>query len=425
MSKNNKRFNFECICFDTGNRCVFGDDVSRLSSVLIAHKLLFPNLVEKRDNQENMTIIDQQDNTTVSISKINGLSNLDYTSVFYIKTEISDTDEKKSDNFRFLLVEYLVKQGFGKIYITRDDFSSNLLNRLYLKINKVENLLRSYIVKHFSINEGVGSWFKQVLDGDRAIQKIDNRKYDEDVFSTLVRDRKNEPQKDENGELIVDTRIYLSDFGDIGNVIYANSFGNLSSSDLIEKIRKSNNIEDLQSKVQNNIDRYFGNFRDVGFQEKWEFLKRIRHKIAHNSLISLSQFEESNKHIDELVEFLEIKDEEKIGIKAFEEDEYIEIDKREYTYPSLQYKILTKNEMLKEIADYEKWSNEIGRDFMGLKNFLHNRLGGRGYHIGKSWDMLEDLEKEGYIDVYIWTDPKNEFPDQKAIKMLKNTVYSI
>ena len=78
--------------------------------------------------------------------------------------------------------------------------------------------------------------------------------------------------------------------------------------------------------------------------------------------------------------------------------------------------------MLRELKEYKEWSDSVGRDFLSLKNFLHNRLGGphKGYHIGKAWTRLEELQSEGYIEINIWHDKSGRYPDQKEIKILKD-----
>lgn len=416
--KSNPRITFECLSFDKSNSCVFGDDPTNFALILKANNLLFSKDSEIKNENLNSYISDKQKNLHVTITKLPGLSTLDYTSVFYIKCEIKNEGEYLNffDKFRINLINYLIKVNFEKIYIIKDEMSSLLLTDLYPKINKIENLLRSYIIKHFSIAEGVSSWFTQVLDGD-TLFKVNQRKFNENIFSSLSIDDKNK------NDYIVDTRLYLTDFEDLGNIIYANSYGNFKAIDLINKIKNSNDLTTLQSSVQNNIDRYFGNFKDVGFQQKWEFLKSIRHKVAHNGLISLSEKEEAVKHLDELTTFIEEKDCEKAEADPYPEED---IEKREYINLSeYQYINIDRNEMFKELANYQKWCQDIDRDFMGLKNFLHNRLGGRGFHIGNAWSLLEDIEKEGYIKITMWKDPKNIYPDQKAIEVIKTLpVYS-
>ncbi len=409
-----EKIEFSCLCFDKDNQCVFGDEPSRLALSLKSNVSLFPkNTTIKDIDASNSLLNDNDNNLTLTVTKLTGSAFLDYTVAFYLKCEISSAEKNTThfNSFRLNIVSYLIEQKLGKIYITKDDLSSFLLNDLYMKMNKVENLLRSYITKHFSMTEGVSYWFNQVLDNE-VKNKAGKRRNNEDVFSTLV-------EENEKKNFVIDTRMYLIDFEDLGNIIYANSFGNLKIEDLINKIENSENLDNLKLSVKNNIERYFQSFKDIEFQKKWDFLKSIRHKIAHNGLISTDQKEKADQYLDELIKFVEEKDIEKNG-QMLNIDTFIDIEKREYSYTDSHYKEITKNALMQELASYQKWSQNIGRDFLGLKNFLYNRLGGMDYQIGKAWDKLEDLEKEGYIAFYEWKDPKGMYTDQKAIKILKD-----
>lgn len=398
---------FDCLCFDTENSCAFGNEPERLAMILRGNTQLFSSESSSSSESDQTTIGDKNRGFTLKISRIPGLSNLDYTSVFFLETIASTEFAKESlDEFRVNLIEYLVGQGFQKTYITRDDYSQELLSRLYPKFYRLENLLRSYITKHFSISEGVSSWLIHIIDGDTQY-KVNQRKNNENVFSKVVAN-----------EHIVDTRIFLTDFEDLGKVIYHNSYGNLTSTDLIDRIQTTEDLNVLKESVRANIERYFEPFKEIAFQAKWEFLRGIRHKVAHNSLIRFEDYSTASTYLDELVTFLKDQDEKKIGITTLNE-EYIDIEKRPHfrSSSSYTYKAISRNELLTELGSYEKWSKSIGREFLGLKNFLYNRLAPRGYDIQKSWERLEELEHEGLISLDTWTDPDGIFPDQKQISI--------
>lgn len=147
-----------------------------------------------------------------------------------------------------------------------------------------------------------------------------------------------------------------------------------------------------------------------------EIFKNIRHKIAHNGLINLEEFEKSKNFATELIDFIKKLDDglTKIKFSAFE------VDRSFYNDNNSQYKDISKNELLNELRLYKEWSDSISREFLSLKNFLHNRLGGtKGYHIGKAWDRLEELEEDGYIKITMWHDNTGKYPDQKKIDIIK------
>lgn len=261
-----------------------------------------------------------------------------------------------------------------------------------------------------SLKEGFSTWLFRAINNE-AKDKIQKRKKNENLFSVIH-------------EEVIDTKIFLIDFEDLGDIIYSNSYGNQDISSLVDKILAADSLENLKGLTQRNIDKYFESFKEVSFQEKWLYLKNIRHKIAHNGLIDLEEFELSKSFTKDLLAFIDKLDTQVIEVKLGNFD----IDKDTHISNSYQYRAISKNDLLRELKDYKDWSDSIGRDFLSLKNFLHNRLGSfqKGYHIGKAWDKLEELEQEGYIKIDIWHDSTGTYPDQKEIKVIKELpVYSV
>ncbi len=396
----NPQLHFELLCFDLDNRCPFGADVNKFTSILNGNTKLFSSSASTTSN------VIKDKNLQVTITLIEGNSSVDYKSAFLVNTSFNTFPDIEIDKFRIELVKYLVTLQFGKIYVSKDEFSRKLLNELYPKINELENLLRSYVTKHMSIKEGVAYWFARSTNNE-AKNKVDKRKNRENIFSILS------PKEETN---IVDTKISLIDFEDLGEIVYSNSFGNQNISDLVEKILSSSDLENLKSSVQRNSDKYFQSFKEVDFQNRWGFLKDIRHKVAHNGYITYDEYTKAKDDTISLLEFITKLDKEIIDIEFNDFD----IDRSLYNESSHLYKDISKNELLAELKSYKEWGDSIGRDFLGLKNFLYNRLGGsKGYHIGKAWDRLEELQIEGYIKIEIWKDPAKKFPDQKEILILR------
>lgn len=352
----------------------------------------------------------------LSVNLIESNIDVDYKYAFLIHVEFTNAEDVDVDNFRLNLVNYIVNLQFGKVYITKDDLSRKILTLLYPLFNDLENNLRSYVTKYLSVKEGVSSWFVRSVN-DKVKDKIFRRKDNENLFSKIGMTEKVTP---------VDTQMFLIDFEDLGDIIYSNSFGNHNISDLVEKIISAEDLGVLKNSVQRNSDKYFQSFKDVSFDYKWKYLKDIRHKIAHNGLINLEEFKEAQSFSEDLIDFVSELNTNVAKIKFTSPD----VDRAFYDYSaahSTHYEDITKNELLRELRLYKEWSESIGRDFLSLKNFLHNRLGGaKGYHIGKAWDRLEELEKDGYIKIDIWKDPKGVYPDQKQIIIPRELpVYSI
>ena len=395
MTHNSEKIFFELLCFDLDNKCPFGSDTNKFALNLNSNTKLFSAKTQATEN----TLKD--DGVMLSVNLVESNVDVDYKTAFIIRVEFSRLDDEKIDQFKLDLVEYLANLQFGKIYITKDDLSKKILTNLYPLVNSLENNLRSYVTKYLSIKEGVSSWFVRSV-GEKVRDKISRREGNENIFSKI--------------NTSIDTQIFLIDFEDLGDIIYSNSFGNHKISDLVEKIENANDLSALQKMVQRNSDKYFQSFKDISFDYKWKHLKSIRHKIAHNGLINLEEFNISKSYIGDLSRFIEKLDDGLAEIKfsAFE------VERSFYNDSTEQYKDISKNELLNELKSYKDWSDSIGRDFLSLKNFLHNRLGGsKGYHIGKAWDKLEELETDGYISIDIWHDENGQYPDQKKINILK------
>lgn len=390
--------NFEILCFDQDNKCPFENDTNKFASNLNSNRKLFSSTTQINSN----TLKDG--GTTVTLTLIDGNSTVDYKSAFLVNVQFNDVEQLEIDQFRVNLTSYLVTLQFAKIYVLKDDFSRKLLAELYSSFNELENILRSYVAKHMAIKEGFSTWLIRSIN-NKAKEGIRNRKKNENLFSIIDED-------------IIDTQVFLIDFEDLGDIIYSNSYGNQDISSLVDKIQSAENLDILKNLTKRSIDKYFASFKEVSFQDKWLFLKDVRNKIAHNGLISLIEADQAKSYVDELLVFINEKDNEVVKVEFSNFD----IDRASHIDNIYQYKDISKNELLRELRLYKDWSDSIGRDFLSLKNFLHNRLGGiqKGYHIGKAWDKLEELENEGYIKISVWHDKTRQYPDQKEIKIIRD-----
>lgn len=409
-----KHYIFELLCFDIDKSCSFQDDAEALLLSISSNRILFP--INPNTTEKNIVSKDKKVTLEAMRVKKGGVTN-DYSECFLIRTHFTIDKHEFSENnnelkivseFRLELIKFLVKSsGLQKIYITRDDFSRKTLSYMYQRFYSIENLLRSYITKHLSTQVGVSSWLKNAINPEIS-EKIQNRKNNESSFSIIG-------ESESKTKELVDTRVYVIDFDDIGNIIYDNSFGNLRTDQIFTKIKDSTNLEDLKKSVKKNIDNYFLSFKDISFQEKWEELKKYRNKIAHNSLTTFEETLKVKSTSDIIYDFLIKKDSEILSND--DEEDYKDIEKEEFekTNYSSHYKEISREEMISELREYQMWCKKVGRNFLGLKNFLHNQIGYKDYHIGKAWDTLEELEKEKIIKIEIWKDPNKFYPDQKQI----------
>ena len=98
----------------------------------------------------------------------------------------------------------------------------------------------------------------------------------------------------------------------------------------------------------------------------------------------------------------------------------INLDNHKYNFYS-EYDDITKEEFLRELAESEKWAKTYGSDFVGLNSFVVKYLGAKGYHYRSSYNIKDELLKEGLVEVYTHT-PEDSFYNQvEAIKLSKKT----
>jgi hypothetical protein len=406
---------FHLLCFDIDNICHFQGDPISLLSFISSNRNLFPEGCDVKADKLKLEYVKKDVKIELFIDKnadIGSLINKDYYNYFSIRIlffqhKMLDRDFWKfTSDFRKRIINFLSnKGGFQKIYITRDDYSKKALTSVYNKFYVLENLLRSYVTKRLSTREGVKLWFKNSIKRETQ-EKIRNRKNNENVFADSV----------------VDTDIFLIDFDELGSIIYDNSYGNLNLPDLVLKVQTISSVDginNLQDDLKKYIDKYFTEFKDVNFQEKWEKLKKYRNKIAHNSLTDFEETEEAQQFSQSLIDFLKDKDKD-LTYKKMYDQYYVDIERGDVdTTISSTFITPTKGLIIKELSDYSDWCRRVNREFLGLKNFIKNWVGPKDINRGITWDLLEELENEGYIKISIWKDPNKKYPNQKEIKIIK------
>ena len=198
------------------------------------------------------------------------------------------------ESCRIVIITHIKKQDFQTLYVLTDEISETIAQRIYPRINRVENRLRKYIIKFFATKLGT-DWWRLTADADMQI-KAQQRKNNEMFFAPLV-----------------DNRAYLIDFGELGKIVYAQSSGFISKEDIIKKIvsmkAEAYAVTQLQTEIQSNYTKYFKTtFKEASFQSKWEEQEKIRHKVAHNNLFTQGDLDRAIKLASELETIIENAD---------------------------------------------------------------------------------------------------------------------
>lgn len=128
----------------------------------------------------------------------------------------------------------------------------------------------------------------------------------------------------------------------------------------------------------------------------------------------------TNKEIEEneITESLESRI-EKIGVKIVDK---IDLP-RNYPLREPQntywYDEISEDDFLKELEASQKWAQNYGDGFVGLKSFITKYLGSKGYDYRASYDIKEKLESENKIEVYTHEPINSMYNPVEAVRIKK------
>lgn len=304
---------------------------------------------------------------------------------------------------RELLLSHIKAQGFGQLYILKDEVSEQIACDLYPKIYKVENSLRGYLIKFMSTRIGP-KWWEATAAGEWR-KKVSERRNNETIFSKYV-----------------DSSAYLIDFGDLGKIVYAQSSGFNSKEDVLKKISECEEtpeaIKKLKEELKSNYKKFFKeHFNDNGFQEKWEKLQWYRNKVAHNNLFIQKDADEAGELAVKLIEIIEnaAKEMPHITIDESEREAIREsIVEKGYAFDQISEEVF-----MAELAKAEQFFNEPGK-YVGLSHFVKGHLGPHGYDYAASYDLAEKLERLNKVELYKAKHPVEDY-EVTAIRALPDT----
>lgn len=392
---------FEILCLDS-TETVKSRTVKTLLYALMANDTLFDNpTMEKmkgeiKDNTKKI----QLHITQFSTDKM--LTGARYSVAFIISTECEEIIVL--DSFRIQLVDYIKSIGFSNIRILLDEVSQNIAVSLYPQLYALENKVRTFIINFFLKNLGT-NWTKLAMSGD-TLSKIKSRKNNDRIFVSSDR---------------VDSDVSLIDFDELGKILYSeNSILSNKKADnvaiLIEKISTATDLADLKSEVlEGNFYKYFKDcFTQKDFQIKWYDLYYYRNKLAHNG--SFSQ-EEATLCTDLCN-----------SISAIIDTAYQKLDTFKLSTSDQEALMIAVNEFANEAKDNnmsggesfayineETLINELDiakktLPYVGLRHFVVDWLGKKGYDYDASFTLINYLEDKGIITLDKVIDPSSEYP---------------
>ncbi|WP_420577040.1 hypothetical protein [Ekhidna sp.] len=381
------RYIFEILCLDSSEGSVIKNERNLVYSLMANGELWIEP--KRREN----SIVDDSQNITLAISQLSREeeNDLSVKNTFLLKLK---GDFEPLEIFRLKLISHLKRQNYDHIYILSDEISSKISCEIYPKVNRVENLLRKYLIKFFVTKLGV-SWWNVTADSEMK-KKVVQRKNNETVFSEYI-----------------DNKAYLIDFNELGKIAHSQSSGFISRDDIVTRVLEldetSEAITNLKKELESNYTKFFKDtFKDKSFQQKWEELEKIRHKVAHNNLFTALDLDRAEKLTSELVDIIEEAN-DKVDNVSFSLDEK-DLIKESITHTYAIYDVITEDELLKKLEESEKWAARNRDNFVSLKHFVTSYLGSQGYDYRSSYDLINSLEERGLVELWDFKGPNNIYP---------------
>lgn len=288
-------YEYELLVIDDTGKSEITTEKQLLHALSYSGKLWEDSKIESNEIKDSRLQI----NLKVKSADLTGsLTEIEYSAVFFITVTGRDFDSL--EKFRKNLLVHLRKLGFQHTRILRDDISTSLALELYPLLNRVENCLRSFLVKFFIQKVGLNWWD---VTAPKTVQD-----------KVKIRRSGNEPQFSE----YVDCDVTFCDFDDLGELIYKQTTGFNSPDKIVDKIMNTSSVQELdklKSELQGNYTKYFKeSFQDKQFDKKWKELFAVRNRVAHNNLMTATDKKIAEENTEYIINV--IKEAEKL-IKNF------------------------------------------------------------------------------------------------------------
>lgn len=393
---NNKYVYFEILIVDVSEKTVVHSEKDLCLS-LMSNGKLFKDINQPNDN----VLIDKESNIKIVIHKVNiEKDDKETTEIKQAFTlTVSSSVFESLESIRLKILEYLKNIDFDVVYVLEDDISLMIAKRIYPSIYKVESFLRKYVIKFFVIKLGPEWW--KLTAGSEMIKKTINRKRNETVFSRFI-----------------DNEVYLIDFGELGELIYSQSSGNLSREHIVDKIigleEKVESLIELKEEIQSNYNKFFkSTFKENNFQQDWEDLEKLRHKVAHNGLFTNEDEQNAKKLTGHLIRTI------KEANNQIDKVSFSTTDKQYLmsSFINFNYNNLTREILRSELKESMNWVNEKGDGFLGYQNFVLNVMGKKGYVFEETRELLNVFEKEKIIEFYKYFNSEKNEREVRAIRL--------
>lgn len=293
---------FELICVSTSNKPTIKTESN------LVHFLLSNGNIWENPEKNNNKISEKNISITCKVEKISS-SDEDSTNIEQAFKIISKGKFNDLEEFRLKLLSH-IDEKFNYKYVTKDQVSKKIARDLYPLINDLESELRGYLITFFVSKLGVKWW--DLNADDKMKSKANQRKNNEKDFSKYI-----------------DNKVYLIDFRDLGEMVYSQSSGYGKLDEIIKKIEEINEEDDnikekilsLKEDIKTNYNKFFKEFKDGSFQDKWQNIEKLRNKVAHNNLFTKKDLDQGKLNCSSLLEIIVRANEISEGTNFSEEEQ--------------------------------------------------------------------------------------------------------
>lgn len=297
-----------------------------------------------------------------------------------------------------------------------DDVSIYLSMQILPMIARVEWQMRKLLVLYYAFESGP-KWWEKLAPADLK-SKVSEKQSQIASLQQLVNTNIEMLSLEELGEII-----------DQPNRYFLETF-------LINRIRDIEDLDELNELKQELEDEsthpFQRAFEDKYFAEKWETLVSLHKKVAQNQLLHPNDLSVAEQLYETLMRMIQnarnlilgledevemadgTEDVNEMGRMGMQSDR---MTKEEFdeSPEKRNLKIITEEEILRELKETESIVEQTDMRYIGLKNFVTKILANKGYSIGPSYALINILNDQGAVEIYDYIDPHNPYP-VKAVR---------
>jgi hypothetical protein len=324
----------------------------------------------------------------------------------YLITTESD-DYKILEPFRMKIIDHIKDMEFSHIRILHDDISRKIAVEIYPLFYDIENKLREFIVSALVAKIGPDFW-------EFVVSK--------ETIESAKGHISNEPYFIASKKVVGD--VMLLYFDALGKIVYGDLPVFTQLNDTLQKVKDATVLKDLQHDLlEGNFQSYFKDcFEKNQFRDKWTKLNKIRNKVAHNSYFNDNELIECKELIDDLNKTIdaaydkidtlrlsiidreslkkvidEAVVEEKMSLQ-FDTSDDLDLQLSHDSTPGAEDTKDGSFETIDQATLLEQLRNTAGNmPFVGLKHFVKDILGSKGFSYKSSYTLINILIDKGIL----------------------------